>query len=328
MNDRKTLSPTAGLAALAVIVTACGGTATTTEPAPTSTTQVATTMAPATTEATTTTTEPPATTTTEPATTTTATPTVDAATIHTVFADYMAAIVAKDWDLARSLSVGNAADYATFVEDLDAVSPQPDWQLESISEPDCCQAVTVDDGFASTTSITYVSESSTLAVANPVVVIEDETPRLLDWGRDIGTVESGPALSARLIALTDSQFDLREVCGIAPIWAYVPGGADSSETVRIITIGTACQVDRSLTGDPSLSRIYNADESMNEVATTMLWQGGPEPIPAGENRMWLVIYDVPVSAVTQTLSMEAAFPNEGGQITSFSQAEVGPIDLG
>lgn len=324
----RALRPTALCALLILGTVACGGdtatTSTTSAPTSTEASPTTTTSAP---PPTTTTTAPPSTTTTEPATTTTI-PTLEGDAIHSIFSSYLDAIVAKQWDQARSLATGSAADYATFTEHLDAISPQPVWQLDSATEPDCCEVVEIGaDQFATATAISYNEPNgASLAVSNPVVSTNEGDLLLVDWGVDVGTGDTGPALSQRLRDISVFPFD-PSVCTSGSNWAYVPGGTETSETVRIIMIGAVCDSTGEVTPDQSRTTIFTTDGSLDLQATTVLWEGGPDPIPTGEVRLFLAIFDIPAEAATQELFAGAGFQPSSGQSYTFT-IEIGAFDLG
>jgi len=269
----------------------------------------------------------PATTTTSAPTTTTTTMPVSAESIHELFAAYFDGIVAKDWQSARDLATGPAADYATFVEHLDKISTQPDWKLDSITEPDCCEVVELaDEKFATAASIAYAApDGSRLAVENPVATEVNADLALEYWGEDLGD-EGGSSLAVRLKNLSTPEYDPGS-CASGGHWAYIPGGTDTSEEVSIIVIGSVCDPNNDLVGDPSLMTIFTADGAIDIPATTLLWEGGPEAIPAGETRLFLAIYTVPLETASEELLGGVRFQLPGTERFQFT-IEIGGFQLG
>lgn len=270
----------------------------------------------------------PATTTTSATSTTTTTIPVSAESIHELFAAYLDGIVAKDWQSARDLATGPAADYATFVEHLDKISTQPDWQLDSITEPDCCEVVDLaDERFATAASIAYTeANGSRLAVENPVATRVNGDLALEYWGEDLSDEGSGPSLAVRLKNLSTTEYD-PGFCTSGGHWAYIPGGTDTPEEVSIIVIGSVCDPNNELVGDPSLMTIFTADGAIDIPATTLLWEGGPRAIPAGETRLFLAIYTVPLETAAQELFGGVRFQLPGTERFQFT-IEIGSFQLG
>ncbi len=307
-----------------LIVAACGGDSsdtTTTAPASETTAPSETTS---TTELVTTTTEPP--------TTTTTLPDVDTAAVLSIFQTYFDKIAVKDYEGAREASTDAANDYATLTEHLDAISPQPDWQLESASDPSCCAVVPVDGGlFGAEVALAYgEANGGQLAVANPVIDPRGASPLLVEWGVDLGSGVDQAPLSARLKNLhPDFPFDPVDPnsCNSLPLWAYVPGGSDTSQTTRIIVMGTMCSSDRDLQPDPNLTKLYTDDGSLEVAPTTMLWNNGPEPIPGGTTGLFLIIFEVASDQLNQNLKVESQFKYTDLAAWSIFEAEIGSFDL-
>lgn len=301
---------------IALVAAACGGTpsadSTSTTAASTSTTTTTTTS----------------TTTTVPTTTTMAPVEVTAEEIHQIFNDYIAAIVNKDWTTASSLSTGSAADYVGFVEDLDAVSPQPDWQFDTASDPDCCDVVEVDsERRATAASLVYQAPdgSGTLATDSPVINIGSGQPLLEYWGEDLNDEGKVPSLAQRIKNLSFSEFDPAS-CTSDGSWAYIPGSTDTSVEVTIVLVANVCDVNSDVTPDPSRMTLFTADGSTNVTASTVLWEDGPNAIPAGERRFFLAIYLVPQEVAMENLFAGVGFTPASGANYSFT-IEVGPFPL-
>lgn len=276
-----------------------------------------------------TTTTAPVVTTTSADTTTTTTAPVSGEAIHELFASYFDALVAKDWQSARDLATGPAADYATFVELLDKVSTQPNWESETITEPDCCEVVDVADGKHGTeAAIGYVAPdgSSSLAVDNPVVATEDGELRLEYWGEDLKNDREAPSLTQRIKSVSFADKYDPTVCTSDGQWAYVPGGTEPSIETTIILMGSLCDSTSDLVGDPSLMTIFTADGSVDIAADTVLWEGGPEAIPTGETRLFLAIYTVPSEVASQELFGGVRFQQDSGTRFQFT-IEIGAFEL-
>lgn len=310
-------------ALLGICLVACGGddtAASTTTEAPVTTTLAVETTS--TSEATTTTSVRPTTTTTVAA--------VDAASVAEVFRSYFDAVVAKDYEAARGLSSGSAAEYASFTEQLDLISSQPDWQLESEPAPVAGDAVGLDDGrYGAETSLAYAdpNRDARLEVSNPAVQVTDDAMTLDEWGLGLGGDAEAPSLSQRIKLLGFTAVPDPSSCFDSGMWAYVPGGTDTDEQVRIIGIGLACSPDGGLVPLVSDSRIYSEDGAVDAPPTTFLLQGGGDMVPANTPTYYLAIFDLPRSAVAANLIWETPFERTNVPATTIHAWEVGLFDL-
>ncbi len=313
------------LIATVTTLAACGGSTAVddTGAEPTATTASAAVSSTTTTTATFTTT-----TTVPPATTTTTRPSLDTETVNSVFRSYFDRIAAADYEGARELAAGPAAEYAAFTEHLNLISPQPNWQFESGPEPATGQAIALSDGrFGSEAELVYVDGDSRLAVTNPVVSLAETVPLLDDWGVDLGSGTDQPSLSQRLMSLGASLTIDPTSCYDTGMWAYVPGGSDTSETVQIISIGLACSPNGDLTPQVGNSRLYSDDGTVEVAPTTFLMQEGRASAPMGTPTLYLAVFEIPSAATAAGLKWETPFDRSNVPATSFHAWTIGPFDL-
>ena len=294
-----------------ILATACGGgtdddTAATTLLA----TPVTSAASPATTVAVTPTTATSTTTTTVPPTTTMALPDPTSEEIHHLFITYWEAIIAKDWDGARALATGPASHYATMTEQLDRISSQPAWQLQTATEPDCCEVISLDDEtFVTEAAFAWTGDSLALAAQNPVAVAGPDGLVLETWGDPRGDASQPPPLGARLQDLSSGDVGggNPDGCSTGYNWAYVPGGTDPSETVRIIVIGHACHPDEALTPLVDRARMLFNDQTEELQPTAVLWETQPDALPAGSTTQALMVFDVPRSVAEGEMIAELVY---------------------
>ena len=312
------------VAAVTVSVAACGG-----DPAADNTGGEQSTTASVVETSTTTSTEATTTEATTTTTTTTTLPAIDVEVVNAAFRSYFDLIAAADYAGARELATGSAGLYASFTEHLDLISPQPDWKFESGPEAAGGEAVALSDGrFGSEASLVYVDGDSRLAVSNPVVSLVETVPLLDEWGVDLGSGIDQPLLSKRLKLIGFAPTIDSSSCFDTGMWAYVPGGSDTSETVRIIAIGLACSPNGDLTPQIENTRLYSSDGEVDVAPVTFLLQGGGQSAPMGTPTLYLAIFDISADAASADLTWETPFDRSNVPATSFHAWPIGPFDLG
>ncbi len=321
MRSKRTL----WISAITLVLAACGGGDTTVA---TSTTSAG--SASSTSEQSTTSTRPAPTTTTTLATTTTTT-TIGApaaADVVAQFRSYFDLIAAGDYEGAAAMSSGSANDYANFVSDLASISPQPNWALEAESQPLDGDAEILEDGRAATpASLTYADGGNRLAVGNPAVLLSADGSTLDEWGIDLGTRVSGPTLGQRLKSIALSPNPDPTSCFPDGLWAYIPGGSDTSVDVSIITIGRMCDLNDDLIVQGEASRLYTEDGAVDITASVVFIEGGGDTVQKGSPTRFLATFTVPFEDVSKELIWDTPFDRVGKPATTFANFAVGPFDL-
>lgn len=278
------------------------------------------TTAAETTLVTTTTTAPATTSTTETTTTTAVAPMPTAEEVAALFSGYWNALGSEDWEAARSMSTGYAADYATFSEQLDGISPNPPQVIVESTQT----GPVVDVGEGKTgTEMRIVLEpsdgsSAGFTVQNPVVVSEDGQFLLDYWGDGLGNDEWPASLAQRLQSVEPYE---PTNCSSGTNWAYLQQYGPTADTLSLVAIGYVCVPDSDVTPNPERFRLFLgglAGGNDPVFASTVLWENGPEAIPAGEARQFVAVYQYPLESVTEVLGLNYGFVPASGSPFEFS----------